>query len=225
MLGVCADIRFKFLSSTPSVFQHRRPPGYGTTLGRSGFLCGGTFKPLSYGLKYVLKHILTIMELWYICVDDIQLLFCGMLCVYTHPQGRFCCVLWCSTYTLTLGHIRHAKNASWRHAKHPKPCPYDAYWFLVPSLAIALFLCHVIDVPPNQFSACHVHLVCLLCWSPPIKCTRHNTIRPSSDIHPPAIRVVIPHRRTITIVYCCVIIAGCTTQNPEVHHLMAWRLQ
>ena len=142
-------------------------------------------------------------------------------CMFYTSTMPVCCVFWCSIFTLTLVYIRHAKNASWWHIKHPKPLLYNVDWFWVPSLAITLYLLYVIGVPPNQFSACHVQLLSVLCWSPPTKSTRPNTIRSSSLIHPPAIRVLFDDQQTIALVYCCVIIVGWNNQIPNCN--IHWR--
>ena len=78
-----ADSRFKYsprcLPKAPSVFQHWRPPGYGTKLGRSGFPCSGATKLTLYGSEYVLQCILMVTQLQYRYIGAIRILFYGVM--------------------------------------------------------------------------------------------------------------------------------------------------
>ena len=91
-----ADSRFKYsprcLPKAPSVFQHWRPPGYGTKVGRSGSPCSGATKLTLYGSEYVLQCILMVTQLQYRCIGAIRILFYGVMYIlvyFTRPQGRF----------------------------------------------------------------------------------------------------------------------------------------
>ena len=142
-----------------------------------------------------------------------------------HRKRPVCCVLWCNKFTSLWGtfDMTHLPPGD-------LPCTPNLFHMMLIGFGFLFLplkcLTRVISYfPQSQYLAHYVDWLSLVCWGLFIKCTNPTTIRSSSHIHPPTIRVVIPHQQTITIVYCCVITAGCNTPDPEVHRLLAWKLQ